>query len=127
MTDVTVTPSSGDVFADLSLKREIGDLVEFVDASGVRWRGALLDIRERVLLNGVLLSREQFTGYERAYPDAKYEMWGFVAIIAQPQAVGVLLPSLAIVEKGWWHKATRKNGRRRRSRPSRAVPPGIGA
>lgn len=106
MSDETVTVGSGDVFADLGLKREIGDLVEFRDNSGVVWRGALLDIRK-----GYYVPEQNYWCQTDA-SDCLPKSYGFVAVIAYGLILAPL-DRLAIVEKGWWHK---ESPRKRRSK-----------
>jgi hypothetical protein len=104
-----VTTGSGDVFKDLGRKPAgIGDLVDFRDNSDVRWRGALVDIREMVTLtSGVMIRKDEIEsipdpgirGEARMLPTSR---WGFVAVVAQPTTTAVRLDMLSVVDDGWW-------------------------
>jgi hypothetical protein len=113
MTDtegVTHTSTVDTLMADLDVEpAQIGDMVEFCDDAGIKWRGVVLDIRRMAtLLNGLLIREDQLDHIPdpTMRADAKFapvEPWAFVACIAQPQTTAVRLTRCWPQDRGWWH------------------------
>lgn len=111
---VTHTSTVDTLMADINVRPAlIGDMVNFRDEAGLKWRGVVLDIRRMVTLtNGLLVREDQLDALIldpfllREARLAPVEKWAFVACIAQPQTVAVKLTHCWPHERGWWHRKT---------------------